>query len=169
MRSLRYVGPDSLRAALSVHESGARMTSPAALSAWLDDNPDALTCGATFVVSLAGALVLADRHSEHVACAGGADVLSAGEIVFARSRGLSRAVRASEITNQSTGYCPPPESFAAVARALDALNVAHEGAFTVNFVFRRCPRCQSINVVKEAFFVCALCDAELPAHWNFDR
>ena len=37
---------------------------------------------ATFVVNQDGTLMLADRSSEHVACAGGAPVCSAGEMTF---------------------------------------------------------------------------------------
>src|SRR5262245_26863513 len=37
---------------------------------------------ATFIVDTGGWLWIADRHSEHVACAAGCDVLSAGEIPF---------------------------------------------------------------------------------------
>jgi hypothetical protein len=41
--------------------------------------------------------------SEHVACAGGGFVLGAGEIAFSRG-GNGWAI--SEVSNQSTGYCP---------------------------------------------------------------
>jgi hypothetical protein len=33
-------------------------------------------------------------------------------------------------------------------------------------VFRRCPRCAELNVVKEEFFVCVFCESDLPAVWN---
>lgn len=36
----------------------------------------------TFVIDLDGKLRLADRNSEHVACAGGGPVLAAGEMTF---------------------------------------------------------------------------------------
>ena len=56
-----------------------------------------------FVIDLTGTLRLAPRRSEHVACAGGGPVLSAGEIVFRRERG---GWTVGEVSNQSTGYCP---------------------------------------------------------------
>ena len=133
----------------------------------------AVTCGDeithadepfTFVVDATGVLRLAARRSEHVACAGGRPVLSAGEITFEHGR-AGWAVTA--VTNQSTGYCPEPESWPAVARVLDRLGVPHPGCFTSEFTFRRCPGCGERNVVREDDFTCAICDAELPAQWNF--
>ncbi len=54
-----------------------------------------------FVIGMDCALRLAPRRSEHVACAGGDMVLSAGEISF-----MSEAGRwaVSAVSNQSTGY-----------------------------------------------------------------
>ena len=39
--------------------------------------------------------------------------------------------------------------------------------FTHAVVFRRCEACGQRNVVKDDAFVCAVCDADLPAEWNF--
>src|SRR5918911_838983 len=66
-------------------------------------------------------LRLAARRTEHVACAQGAPVLAAGEIRFTRADVLPQVL---EITNQSTGYCPEPESWPAVAAALSAIGLA---------------------------------------------
>src|SRR6266542_3004531 len=66
----------------------------------------------TFVVSLDGK----PRRSEHVDCAAGQPVRAAGEVLFARD-GTGWSV--SEISNQSTGYCPDPDSWPALAMALD--------------------------------------------------
>jgi hypothetical protein len=71
------------------------------------------------------------------------------------------------VTNQSTGYCPEPESWPAVATALDRIGVAHPGRFTQEIVFRRCTACGERNVVKDGWYVCGSCGADLPADWNF--
>jgi hypothetical protein len=117
----------------------------------------------TFVVSTDGVLCVANRRSEHVACAGGAEVLAAGELVAVAD---AHGVRVIEVSNQSTGYCPEPESWPAVERALDAAGIAHPGRFTYEATFRRCTGCGERNLVKEGWFVCAVCGAELPLVWN---
>ncbi|CAM5508234.1 hypothetical protein STANM309S_03657 [Streptomyces tanashiensis] len=59
--------------------------SAAEFSDWITERSAAeLTEPFTFVVGTDGILRLAPRRSEHVACAGGAMVLSAGEIGFVR-------------------------------------------------------------------------------------
>jgi hypothetical protein len=125
--------------------------------------PDGLV-PVTFVVDPGGDLLLADRRSEHVACAGGGPVLSAGEMFF---RIEGDRVELAEASNQSTGYCPEPESWPAVAAALDRIGVAHPGRFTTEVVFRSCEACGERNVVKEGWFVCGVCGAGLSAGWNF--
>ncbi len=115
----------------------------------------------TYVIDLDGRLRLAPRRSEHVALAGGRDVLAAGEITIVDGR-------VTEVSNQSTGYCPDPDCWPAVARALDRLGLAHPGGFTTAIVFRSCPDCGERNIVRDGDFICALCDAELPQRWNFD-
>ncbi len=59
---------------------------------------------ATFVIDTASNLRINDRHSEHIVCANGEMVLSAGEITFEMYK--NNVVQISQITNQSTGYCP---------------------------------------------------------------
>jgi hypothetical protein len=76
-------------------------------------------------------------------------------------------VEVEEISNQSTGFCPEPESWPVVAAALDTLGVRHPGRFTLAVVFRRCPACGERNVVKDGWFACGVCGADLPAEWNF--
>ena len=49
------------------------------------------------VVGLDGALRIADRHSEHVSCAGEREVLAAGEMFFADGR-------VARVSNQSSGF-----------------------------------------------------------------
>ena len=39
--------------------------------------------------------------------------------------------------------------------------------FTTRVVFRLCPACNERNIVKDGWFVCDLCGADLPGNWNF--
>jgi hypothetical protein len=165
-RHYRYVGPEQVRAAAEGADPGAAIRARQDLERWLDAHAADAEGGvtpATFVVSLEGCLRLASRRSEHIACAAGQPVLSAGELFFER-RPAARVVAAS---NLSTGYCPEPESWAAVAGALDRADIRHPGRFTSEFLFRRCPSCGERNLVKDEFFVCAICEADLPPDWNF--
>ena len=156
-RVYRYIGPDEVLAA-------ARPVTPGQAVLARTDIPVSSE-PFTFVIDLEGTLRLAPRRSEHVACAGGAAVLSAGEITFEPGPDGAQVTSA---TNQSTGYCPEPSSWTAVAAALDRIAIPHPGRFTDEFTFRRCPRCGERNLVREGDFTCAICDAELPATWNFD-
>jgi hypothetical protein len=156
-RTYRYVGPAEVMAASRLLPPGeaalARKDIPAS------DEPF------TFVIDLEGTLRLAPRRSEHVACAAGEAVLSAGEITFEPG---PEGPQVTSVTNQSTGYCPEPSSWPAVAAALDRIAVAHPGRFTDEFTFRRCLSCGERNLVRDGDFTCAICDAELPTAWNFD-
>ena len=130
------------------------------LAAWLLAHPDALGEGATYVVDLRGALRLAPRRSEHVACSGGAEVLAAGEIRFgAGSDVLS-------VSNLSSGYCPDTTCWFAVERAIRRAGITPPPALSIAIVWRRCTRCGEKSLVRESWFVCVFCDAELPAEWN---
>lgn len=165
-RAYRYVGPGDLRASIRPDTAGRRIDTEADFHTWADERTGAeWTEPFTFVISLEGSLLLAPRRSEHVACAGGAPVLSAGEISF-RFRGDRWIVY--EISNQSTGYCPDPASWPVVATALDRAHLEHPGRFTHEIVFRRCPACRELNIVREDDFACVFCDAELPDSWNVD-
>ncbi|MEV4174966.1 hypothetical protein [Nonomuraea sp. NPDC049709] len=75
-----YVGPASPAGAGGL--PGQVIRSAEELAGWLAGRPPEPF---TFVVDLDGTLRLAARRSEHVACAGGRPVLSAGEIAFERS------------------------------------------------------------------------------------
>jgi len=160
-----YVGPAEIAAAVADDPSGRRVRSAEALEAALEALSAEDGAMLTYVVDAEGTLRLADRHSEHVACAAGGPVLTAGEIAFEPEGRAWRVVHAS---NQSTGYCPEEASWPALAAALDALGVVHEGAFTHPVVFRRCPACGERNLVKDDDYRCALCEAALPSRWNFD-
>lgn len=119
-------------------EPGTCIRSQADLAQWLGAHADALAEGATFVVDPDGVLRLAPRRSEHLDCASGGAVF------------------------------PDPECWPAVAAALAAAAIPAPSSFSHAFRFRRCAACMQINVVKEDWFVCASCDAELPRSWNFD-
>ena len=163
-RAYGYVGPAPLLATVRPGSAGHRIGSPDDLAAWLAARGAEAAQPCTFVVDPDGLLRLAPRRSEHVACAGGGAVLGAGEITFGRD-GARWA--ATEVSNQSTGYCPDPDSWPAVEAALDRAGVAHPGEFTDPVVFRRCPACGERNLVKDADYICALCGADLPREWNF--
>lgn len=111
VRRYWYLGPPELRHAVP-WGAGSPIDAEHTLIAWLHrHDPQERGEPFTFVVDLGGRLRLAPRRSEHVACAGGADVLAAGEIRFEIAHGHSRVV---EVSNQSTGYCPDVTSWAAV-------------------------------------------------------
>ncbi|AKJ03031.1 hypothetical protein ATI61_113217 [Archangium gephyra] len=158
-----YVGPEEIRRSVASFPAGTPITSRSDLETWLAANPDALAEGATYVVDLQGRLRLAPRRSEHVACAGGEEVLAAGELRFRRA-GTTPCV--AEVSNQSTGYCPDTDCWAAVALALGRAGVTAPPGFTHEVIFRRCERCGERNLVKEGWFVCVFCDADLPTGWN---
>ena len=167
-RTYRYVGPPEVRARAAGQPAGAIVTSAADVLAWVKASGLAAGRGeaipATFVVDAEGRLRVADRHSEHVACAGGGDVLSAGEMFFAID---GCDVRVEAVSNHSTGYCPEPESWPAVEHALDRAGIVHPGGFTSVCVFRRCEACGERNIVKDGWFHCDVCGAKLPEEWNF--
>jgi hypothetical protein len=163
-RRYRYVGPAEVFGGAIAADS-VDVDSPAVLDGWLAgrDRGD-LAEPFTFVVALDGVLWLAPRRSEHVVLAGGADVLAAGEMAFAVA---GTGWRVAEVTNQSTGYCPDPDCWPAVAEALDRVGLSRPAGFTNRIIFRRCPSCGERNIVRDDDFTCALCDNVLPAQWNF--
>lgn len=161
-----YVGPAQILEEARHQASGFEVRTLDELRVWLQAEGAVrgreLTL--TFVIDEAGILRLADRHSEHVACAGGRPVLSAGELTFSV---IGEKVRLKAASNQSTGFCPEPSSWPDVQRVLDAIGVAHAGDFTSAFDFRRCPSCGQTNLIKEGVFRCDACEAELPVTWNY--
>jgi hypothetical protein len=166
-RRYRYVGPPDIAAAAAQGRAGRLLRSAEEFSAWIASvSAPELVEPFTYVVDSTGVLRLAARRSEHVACAEGGEVLAAGEIAFER-RPSGWSV--SEVSNQSTGYCPEPSCWPAVAAALDRMGVDHPGRFTSEFVFRRCAGCGELSVVKEDDFACYVCGRELPQSWNVDQ
>ncbi len=162
MKQYRYVGPDELRELVCPEKAGTPIQRLQDILGWIKrTSQKGLLHGeviATFVINTKGILCLAERHTEHIACAGGDAVLSAGEMSFSIAQ---NQIEVTYVTNQSTGYCPEPESWPAVAQALDKLGLSHPNGFSYEFVFRRCQRCQTINIIKEDWFVCAVCGCEL--------
>ncbi|MFI0718278.1 hypothetical protein [Streptomyces sp. NPDC021224] len=164
--SYQYVGPAELKAGVRPGDEGHSIRTPDDLARWLAaQEPAERTEPFTFVIGVDGLLRLAPRRSEHVACAGGARVLGAGEMSFRRS---AERWSVTEVSNQSTGYCPDPSSWPAVAAALDRAGIAHPGRFGHEVVFRRCPGCGEVNVVREEDYVCVFCESPLPHRWNVD-
>ncbi|MEV0667663.1 hypothetical protein ACIBI3_41820 [Actinomadura luteofluorescens] len=167
MREYRYVGPADILEQARSGRRGQAVASPDDLAAWLTrQTAQHAEDPFTYVVDLDGTLRLAPQRSEHVACAGREPVLGAGEITFAASRG---GWTVTEISNQSTGYCPDPSSWTAVAAALDRAGLEHPPGYTHPIVFRRCRRCRQRNIVKDDHYLCAVCGDSLPAAWNMDE
>ncbi len=168
-RGYDYVGPGWIRDRAAGAPAGTIVRSAADVLGWIERNGqdrDRSGCvTATFIVDEEGDLRLADRRSEHVACAGGGRVLAAGEVTFSIPPG-GAGVEVEGVTNHSTGYCPEPESWAMVAAAFGVAGLRSPGGYTSELVFRRCPACRSINVVKDHAFDCAVCGSELPTGWN---
>ena len=177
MRTYRYVGPPDIKARSATQPPGREIHTPADVRAWIRDSAQPASPGdlipATFVIDPAGRLLIADRHSEHVACAAGRDVLAAGEIFFLIES--PSALSVAEVTNQSTGYCPEPTcwsaveaAWSAVEAALDQIGLPHPSGFTTECTFRKCQNCGARNIVKDAWYHCDVCGAPLPGVWNFD-
>jgi len=167
-RKYSYIGPEEILQAGKWKTARTLVRGREDIIKWIDEtgqSPDAFgQFTATFIIDVDGNLWAADRRSEHVACARGGDVLSAGEISFVVE---GEKVEVSEITNQSTGYCPKPESWPVVDDTLTRIDIPHPDRFTMEFIFRRCNECGSKNIVKEDWFECAVCGAELSSEWNF--
>ncbi|GCD99238.1 hypothetical protein EHYA_06952 [Embleya hyalina] len=163
-RMYRYVGPVELKELVRAGGEGRSMRSSADFDEWAAAlTPDELAEPFTFVVDAGGVLRLAPRRSEHVVCAGGEGVLSAGEMSFREESGRWAV---EEVSNQSTGYCPDVISWPAVAEALDRIRIARPSGFTHEVVFRRCRSCRERNIVREEDFVCVFCGEDLPLEWN---
>lgn len=170
MKLYSYIGPPEIAQRAKQAPGGTLIATSDALQAWLatikPEGPDASHLVATFVIDAAGNLRLAHRRSEHVACAVGEPVRAAGEMTFACDRGK---IELTAVSNHSTGYVPEPCSLAAVTQTIAALGLNVPPQFTPELTFRRCTRCDSIQIVKDDEWNCLLCRDELPRDWNFDR
>ena len=162
MKEYKYVGPHELLGLISCASTRQYIQSKRDILSWIKRTHQKTNAAgevvATFIMDTNGCLWVADRHSEHVACAAGGPVLSAGEMGF---RVTKEEIEVSNVTNQSTGFCPDAASWPRVAEALRGVGLSHPDEFTVSFTFRRCDGCGSINLVKDDWFVCGVCDAEL--------
>jgi len=167
MRIYQHLNPEGINPH-PVESTRARISCLSDLDCWFARNNQTPTSGrpvtVTFVIDTHGWLWVADRHSEHYCCAAGGDVQSAGEMTFDL---VGAKVEVAEVTNQSIGYCPEPESWRAVATALERAGVPHPGRFTVELVFRRCVECGRSNVVKDGSYECGVCGVPLDPSWNF--
>jgi hypothetical protein len=164
----KYVGSEEIERSVANCASGTVINSISSLNNWIYNTFDrqaisANLVTATFVIDTNIDLRLADRHSEHVACAAGHPVLSAGEIFISCERAH---LEVFEITNQSTGYCPEIESWHYVEIALAKIPIDRPSCFTTEFTFRRCCNCKQINIIKDGLFICAVCNSKLASEWN---
>jgi len=167
-REYRYVGPREIINSLPKNSGCIRVQDTKDIIRWIietDQIEDYAGFTVTFIVDTGGNLWINDRHSEHVLCASGENVLSAGEITFQLEKDQVEVI---EVTNQSTGYCPEPESWLAVKNALQSLEIPHPPDFTMKCIFRLCKKCGTKNLVKDDWYVCSVCDSELSKNWNID-
>ena len=165
MRIYTYVGPDHILERVQGAPPGLAIQSVLELVGALKSLGEVPgTSTVTFTVSRGGVLHIADRHSEHVACAGFEPVLAAGELTVLWS---IKDAEVLYITNQSTGFCPEPSCWPAAQQALKKAGLEAPVGFEPQFDFRWCTACHTINIVKEGWLVCA-CGADLPKVWNFD-
>lgn len=159
----RYVGPAEIAARCAAHPRGHAVRDLDELRRALRALGGGERRTTTFVVDGVGILRVADRASEHVACAGGGPILAAGELTVT-SRG-----EVIEVTNLSTGFCPEPAAWPALVAALDAAGLARPEGWSTAFELRRCPGCGARAVVKDDDYECVECGTTLPAAWNFER
>ena len=101
-KTYRYVGPPEILARNRSAPKGMHIRCADELRAWIKatgQRPDSQIV-TTFAIDANGSLLIADRRSEHVACAGGETVLSAGEVDYlAHEQVLLRS--------QGTNVLPP--------------------------------------------------------------
>ncbi len=168
-QSYFYVGSKEIEARVDKQYEGSKINQIKDIQQWIEESNQIITNEqiiATFIINEQAQLVVSDRHSEHVLCAGGRNVLSAGEITFSFSK---HEIYVSDISNQSTGYCPKPTSWEIVEIVLNKLQIEHPKYFTRAFEFRYCEHCQTRNLIKEGVYECAVCNADLDIEWNFDK
>lgn len=162
-----YVGPQSIIDSIDFTFVGYPIIQKSDVFNWIKETSQEIindSVFATFIINENHQLVINDRHSEHVMCANGKQVISAGEISFFIDK---KSIFINEISNQSTGYCPKPESWKYVYKVLNTLNIEHPDYFTTAFDFRICNHCNNINLIKDQIFECQLCQTDLALEWNF--
>lgn len=161
-----YVGPPELLA-LAADGRPHRVDSLEDLQIWVDRNRNEVDregyVPATYVIAESGSLYLADRRSEHVVCARGGRVRAAGEIFFELTGGRLAIAR---VSNQSTGYCPPVETWEVVEKWMQSLPLEAPSFFDPACEFRRCDCCGGLQIWKEYSPDCLFCDKPLAGCWN---
>ncbi|WP_375561457.1 hypothetical protein ACE193_02565 [Bernardetia sp. OM2101] len=165
-----YVGSQEIFDSINLDFIGYKIFKSDDILNWIETTSQELINAsviATFIINENHELVINDRHSEHVLCAGGKKVVSAGEITFFFEE--KDKISINEISNQSTGYCPEPKSWKYVNEVLSKLGIEYPNYFTLDFDFRLCTNCQTINLIKEQVFECQMCGNELNLEWNFDK
>ena len=143
-----YVGSEEILKIANFDFKGYKVSDVNDIIDWIESNSQEIinhSVTATFIISENQELFINDRHSEHVVCAGGKKVLSAGEISFMIDK---NDISISEISNQSTGYCPKSESWIEVNKVLQKIGIDYPDYFTTAFEFRLCTSCRSINLIK---------------------
>jgi hypothetical protein len=167
MKLYRYVGPEAVAERVRGHSSGRPVRSVEDVINWVvaeqdvENESDGVV--AAFVVDADGQLRIIDRRHDHAECTGAGPVLFAGEMKFIIH---NESVLVVDVTNQATGYCPEPESWPVVHAALLAAGLQPPRGLRLACVFRRCPKCNSLNLVKDRNFVCDACAARLPLIYN---
>ena len=164
----KYIGSKDILKQVKPEQIGYPITSAKDILYWINNSAQEFNnqeITATFTIGQNYIFRLNDRRSEHVACAGGVDVLAAGEITFEVEQ---KQISISQITNQSTGYCPSPSSWKDINKVLSKLNIDYPEYFTQEFIFRVCAACGVINVIKDSFFVCIICNQDLPEDILFE-
>jgi len=162
-RQFGYVGPTRILDATRGQPPGVELMSGRDLRARIPARSGEQVIW-TYVVSCDGVLVIADRHREHVVCAGRRPVLTAGELIT--EVGDDGHVLIVGVSNQSTGYCPDASSFPAFAEAARAAGLEPPDWWTFACEFRRCGSCGALQIVKDEWFVCWECEADLPLDYN---
>jgi hypothetical protein len=86
MKQYKYIGPKELLKLVSNTKRGKVISEANDVISWIKERNQELNAMnqviATFIIDMDNRLLVADRHSEHVACAGGENILSAGEMTF---------------------------------------------------------------------------------------
>ena len=168
MKLYKYVGDSDVLESTKNIPGGEPILSSANVLSWLHNTNQTQEVDglfwATYIVSKEETLYISDRRSEHVACAKGEEVLAAGEIGFGIEKGKPEIL---EISNQSTGYCPEPESWNTVEKVLRNTQIPFPTDFTFKVIFRLCEKCGARNIVRDSYYVCAICENELTKKWNF--
>jgi hypothetical protein len=159
----KYVGSQEILKQVSIEKTGKLILSQKDITNWIHDTNQKFNAEseiiATFTIDLHNQLRINDRRSEHVVCANGGAVLSAGEITFKKDK--FGEISISQITNQSTGYCPSAKSWEFVQQALLKINIDFPDFFTTVFIFCICENCGNINIIKDNFYYCLNCENKL--------